>query len=382
MKRTTITWAVVILLLFAGIVFAAKWSDYDSMTAGTIADADTFMVLDVSDTTMAATGTQKQYPWSVLKADAKTYFDTLYEDGLGVPAGDDYILSSKIDGTRSWVEIPTDFDPDEPGPIGGTTPNTAVFTTLEAGGGDFAVDGSGNVTAASVTVSKVSGTAGALRMYEANSTDVLTSGFRGAASQTEAYEGQFPNAKPNPDAGDYVLMGWPAQSAGDGTAGNPYVHALTAITLDDGAGNGDTTKLWSADKVYDSLTAGALNWYTTGTIAGGSLTPVIGDADDFDDNFTGQNLYGGTYIVNAAGTIILPNATVGMNFTIVLEAAVATVIDPLGTGTADTIVMNGLAAAADENITSSTLGAMCVFQYRSADKWMATCNGFAEATPP
>jgi hypothetical protein len=44
--------------------------------------------------------------------------------------------------------------------------------------------------------------------------------------------------------------------------------------------------------------------------------------------------------------------------------------------------MNGLAAASDENITSSTRGAMCVFQYRAADTWMATCNGFTEATPP
>lgn len=113
-----------------------------------------------------------------------------------------------------------------------------------------------------------------------------------------------------------------------------------------------------------------------------AITPLIGDADDFDDNFTGNNLYGGTYIVNAAGTIVLPEATAGMNFTIVLEGAVATIIDPLGTGTADTIYMNGLAAAADENITSSTQGAMCVFQYRAANTWMATCNGFAEATPP
>jgi hypothetical protein len=119
-----------------------------------------------------------------------------------------------------------------------------------------------------------------------------------------------------------------------------------------------------------------------GNVIGGALTPVIGDADDFDDNFTGVNLYGGTYIVSGAGTIILPEATAGMNFTIVLEGAVATIIDPLGTGTADTIYMNGLAAAADENITSSTLGAMCVFQYRAANTWMATCNGFAEATPP
>lgn len=111
-------------------------------------------------------------------------------------------------------------------------------------------------------------------------------------------------------------------------------------------------------------------------------TPVIDDPDNFAANFTGANLYGGTFIANAAGTAALPEPAAGMNFTIVLEGANAVIIDPLGTGTADTIVMNGLAAAADENITSSTSGAMCVFQYRAANSWMATCNGFVEATPP
>lgn len=113
-----------------------------------------------------------------------------------------------------------------------------------------------------------------------------------------------------------------------------------------------------------------------------SQDPIIDDADNFDDNCTGQCLRGGTFIVNAAGTIVLPDATSGMNFTVILEGANATIIDPLGTGTADAIHMNGLAAADDENITSSTSGAICTIQYRSANHWTATCNDFAEATPP
>jgi len=121
----------------------------------------------------------------------------------------------------------------------------------------------------------------------------------------------------------------------------------------------------------------------TAVITGGALTPLSGTAADFDDNFTGANLYGGTYRVTTHGTAILPEPAVGMNFSIEIEtAAGATVIDPLGTGTADTIRMNGLLAAADENITSSTVGAMCVFQYAAANVWQARCNGFTEATPP
>jgi len=50
--------------------------------------------------------------------------------------------------------------------------------------------------------------------------------------------------------------------------------------------------------------------------------------------------------------------------------------------TADTIQMNGLIMASDEDVTASAVGAMCVFQYQAADVWMATCNDFTEATPP
>ena len=166
---------------------------------------------------------------------------------------------------------------------------------------------------------------------------------------------------------------------------NPIGGTLGATTnvIPKASGTGTATLAASGiseDGTVVQLTA--LNLATTGTISGGTLAPVIGDADDFDNNFTTVNMYGGTYIVNAAGTVVLPAVAAGMNFTIVLEGANATIIDPDGTGTADTIYMNGLAAASDENITSSTSGAMCVFQYRAANTWMATCNGFVEASAP
>jgi hypothetical protein len=129
-----------------------------------------------------------------------------------------------------------------------------------------------------------------------------------------------------------------------------------------------------------SLSFSALNLATTGTLSAGVLTPVIDDPDNFAANFTGGNLYGGTFICNAAGTAALPNAAVGMNFTVVLEGTGATVLEPLATGTDDQIYLNGTALTQGHNIISSTSGAMCVFQYRAADKWMATCNGFVDGT--
>ena len=118
-----------------------------------------------------------------------------------------------------------------------------------------------------------------------------------------------------------------------------------------------------------------------GVNARGSLAPMEDDPDNFAGNFTGENLYGGTFIANAAGTAALPKAAVLMNFTYVVKGDNANVIDPDETGTDDTIMMNGLDAAQNENLESSTTGHICVFQYYKADFWMATCNGFVEATP-
>jgi hypothetical protein len=147
-----------------------------------------------------------------------------------------------------------------------------------------------------------------------------------------------------------------------------------ALTADLNLRHADALPTANQIQVYPAPTDGVSQY--TWTTYGGSLTPVIGDADDFDNNFTGANLYGGTYIVNAAGSVILADATVGVNFTVLLEDAVATIIEPLATGTDDTIVLNGTALTQGTSIQSSTKGAMCIFQYRAADSWMATCNGF------
>jgi hypothetical protein len=46
-----------------------KWSDYDDMALGVIADGDTFLVRDIDDIALAATGTQKELPFSVARAE-------------------------------------------------------------------------------------------------------------------------------------------------------------------------------------------------------------------------------------------------------------------------------------------------------------------------
>ena len=268
-----------------------------------------------------------------------------------------------------------------------------------------------HIQASSFITSKTSGVAGRVVMYEANSTDTHTAGLRGPASITGdgAYEGQLPNARPS--SANIVLAFTNAGETGTGTAADPYVQATSWLDLDNyqaadadlttwagvtpGANVGTFLSTPTLANLFGAVTGegtgvetamgnavnGASGFATYSHTAQYSATPVIDDPDNFAANFTGGNLYGGTFISNAAGTAALPDPVVGMNFTYVLEGANANVIDPLTTGTADTIVMNGLAAAQDENITSSTSGAICYFQYRAANSWMATCADFAEATP-
>ena len=110
-------------------------------------------------------------------------------------------------------------------------------------------------------------------------------------------------------------------------------------------------------------------------------TPLSGTAALFDDNFTGAYLYGGTYkIITTQGVVALPTPLVGMNFTIINTLAATSTINPYST--TDTIIMNGLSMAQDEDLTTATVGAMCVFQYSAANTWEAICIDWAEATPP
>jgi len=103
-------------------------------------------------------------------------------------------------------------------------------------------------------------------------------------------------------------------------------------------------------------------------------TPLTGDADDFDDNFTGAYLYGGTYVCNATGTCILPALTAGMNFSIITLGAIAVIVD---TNANDGYLHNGVTGAEGANITNkSTAGDIAVVQYYTADDWLITSNAW------
>jgi len=107
-----------------------------------------------------------------------------------------------------------------------------------------------------------------------------------------------------------------------------------------------------------------------------ALTPVTDDADNFAANFTGENLYGGTFIANGTGTSALPSPVEGMHFCIKTKGAIAVVVEP---DTGDSQELDGVALDANDSATNlSTAGDIICYQYLDATTWDATSNNWTD----
>ncbi|MCK9281959.1 MAG: hypothetical protein M0P71_15145 [Melioribacteraceae bacterium] len=106
-------------------------------------------------------------------------------------------------------------------------------------------------------------------------------------------------------------------------------------------------------------------------------TPISGDGDVFDDNCTGACLRGGTFRTTVDGSPLLPNAFDGFLVTIT-DAGGTPTIEPLATGTDDTIIYNETSCGQGVNLVGDgTTGGMVILQYGGADTILAYGNGFA-----
>jgi len=108
MKKNIFVGAIIISILFTGIAIGTQWSEYSSMSSGTIADDDTFLVRDVSDTSLSETGTQKQYPFSVavvdlLQSDRNAKFGTLAAGNQISSTGVESPVWEKMDANNDVV---------------------------------------------------------------------------------------------------------------------------------------------------------------------------------------------------------------------------------------------------------------------------------------
>jgi hypothetical protein len=158
----------------------------------------------------------------------------------------------------------------------------SLLTNLPVAGGALAADGTtaltGNwdatgggansytITAGGFTAHKSTGVAGDLALYEANSTDTDTAGFRGptSLSANTSYRGQMPTGKAT---SDNMVLKWDGSTtlSGDGTPSTPYVQAMTFVDLDN----------WLA--LSGGTLTGKLITATNGTAAGFNMTQSSGD---------------------------------------------------------------------------------------------------------
>ena len=99
------------------------------------------------------------------------------------------------------------------------------------------------------------------------------------------------------------------------------------------------------------------------------------------DGFTMTAVQGFGYVVFAtgAGTIVMPPAVAGANFSVECHAAAAVVLNPDASGTEDTIRLDGTALAQGDSITSgSAVGDLAVCTYYAADTWSCITNSWTD----
>jgi hypothetical protein len=182
------------------------------------------------------------------------------------------------------------------------------------------------IISGSLTFNKTSGVAGDIGMYELNSTDTDTAGFRGPASLTYSYRGKFPNIRA---VAPRSVLTWTNESeTGNGTSANPYIQTM------------DFSQLGSIPTVKDDVSLDA--------------TQVYGHIH---------------WLSGGAKTVTLPAAVVGMNFGIYSSDATVKNIDPNGT---DTIVLTTVALNAGYQIESPGAAGDFIFLVCfTANQWTA-----------
>lgn len=162
--------------------------------------------------------------------------------------------------------------------------------------------------------------------------------------------------------------------------GNPLV--------DDDGTNGDTDKVWSADKSYDQLALKAplASPTFTGTVgaatitATGNVTGLLETATDADAHtLTSAEYHGGTVLATGAGIYTLPTAAAGLSGCVEAGYGVTAIIQLLP-GTGDYIVHQGARGTAATSIKSGADAGdrICYRAYNATDWYVTTYGTWAE----
>lgn len=338
---------------------------------------------------------------------------------LVASGGDNYLINVDADGTMGYTD---------PASLGAAPEGTAVLSTGETGGtkylredgdgtcswqtpsgaGDLLADGTVPLTADwdvgafSITALRfISDQATGTSPFTVASTTVVTNLN---ADTVDGIEGANITTLDGTQTvtGDKTFSGSTTLGALAGLVLTDGSETMTADTFDFASNRtllvGDYDSQWPAEALLttsgllgantvdsDQYVDGSIDLVhmstdsvdytkTTGSIK--SLTPVTDAAADFAANFTGANLYGGTFLCDVTGTIQLPAVAVGMNFTIITVGAIAVVVEP---NASDNMILDGVQLDdADSATNLSTSGDIIFFQYHSAAGWVASSNGWTD----
>lgn len=198
------------------------------------------------------------------------------------------------------------------------------------------------------------------------------------------------HTKPVPSSFDFDVGGNKVRAFGSLIGGGTgALDKIVSTTLEDGdiaiVGAGTYNTIYTYDD-SSSATEAVPNVITpndvpvTGRwlkIDSSAFTPVVGSTTDFATDFTGANLYGGTYIVTSDdGDLVIPSIEPGMHFKIIVLGAVEVVAEPSDT---DNMILDGVTLDNNDSATSMSLaGDIIYFQYYDSNTWLATSNGWTD----
>jgi hypothetical protein len=312
-------------------VYAAKWSTYTDATSGTIADADTFMFLDVTDTTLAATGTQKELSWANLKTD-------LNSAGFTLKGTAETISANWVNEANPWADAEVADDI--------TLTNITQITTRKLDDLGTPDDNTDLNVSTSVHGLMVKLPNDATKVFDGVGSWVdiedLADEIAAGIAEGELADSVVVSADIKDDtidSADYAAASIDNEHLADDAVGVDEI-ATDAVTMD----------AIDADGAFTSLTGA---WATTGVLSG-----AIGvtETTDGSETVSGAGAYGYLFEADHATatsdtTYTLPAAEVGMSACFYDNGAGTggIILDP---NSADNFILNGTAMANDENLNS------------------------------
>ena len=145
------------------------------LTSGNLADGDLIEVVDVSDTSMAVTGTNKRTLWSSIKAQMNTLYVAV-SGALGTPSSGDL---------TNCTGLPTAGLVDDAVTLAKRAAGTAGnLITFDASGNPAAV---ATGTAGQVLTSNGAGAAPTMQASGGSGVDVMVIATKGGTDQTDTY---------------------------------------------------------------------------------------------------------------------------------------------------------------------------------------------------